>query len=141
MAWDRGDADPTYSIVDDQPSHECYVYAELYGDDPFNPGWPAGFVEALRDYPDWGVGIGNIPDSYVLIFRAKLLVKGRDFRACPDAVTWSRRSGDNYLAGRRSGGSSGGDPRASSRTVEHELRNRWKTIHARKLELYVKPLS
>jgi hypothetical protein len=85
-AWERGDADPAYFIVDDQPNHERYVYAELYGDDPFNPEWLAGVVIALRDFSGWGLGVSNIPDAYVLIFGDRLLVKGPIFRGCHDAL-------------------------------------------------------
>jgi hypothetical protein len=86
LAWPRGDPDPAYYVLDDQPGHERYVYVELYGVDPFNPGWLAGVAEALQEFPGWGLGVGNIPGGYVLIFGDRLLVKGRAFEGCQDAA-------------------------------------------------------
>jgi hypothetical protein len=75
--WEAGDPDPMYFILDDQLNHERYCYAELYGDDPFNAGWLVSITETLREFDGWGLGVNNIPDSYVLIFGKRLLVKGR----------------------------------------------------------------
>ena len=58
-------------------NHERYCYAELYGDDPFGAGWLLSITETLREFDGWGLGVSNIPDSYVLIFGDRLLVKGR----------------------------------------------------------------
>jgi hypothetical protein len=75
--WERGDPDPMYFILDGQLNHERYCYAELYGDDPFNAGWLLSITAALREFEGWGLGVKNIPDSYVLIFGKRLLVNGR----------------------------------------------------------------
>jgi hypothetical protein len=84
--WQRGDNDPSYYIIPDQYNDERYLYAELYGDDPFNPDWLADVVEALGRHPGWGLGINNIPDSYVLIFSDMLMVKGRTFGLWPNTA-------------------------------------------------------
>jgi hypothetical protein len=83
--WERGDPDPTYYIIPDQYNHERYCYAELYGDDPFNPGWLLSVTAALREHKGWGLGIGNIPDSYLLIFGKRLMVKGWQLDRCQTA--------------------------------------------------------
>ena len=75
--WERGDSDPWYYIIDDQYNHERYCYAELYGDDPFNAGWLVSLMATLCEFDGWGLGVNNIPDSYVLIFGKRLMVKGR----------------------------------------------------------------
>jgi hypothetical protein len=64
-------------VLDSQLNHERYLYAELYGDDPLNPGWLLAIVETLRRFDGWGLGVTNIPDSYLLIFGRRLMVKGR----------------------------------------------------------------
>jgi hypothetical protein len=80
--WERGDTDPMYYIIDDQYNDECYCYAELYGDDPFNPDWLLAVTATLREYKDWGLGINNIPNSYLLIFGKRLMVNGRQLSRC-----------------------------------------------------------
>jgi hypothetical protein len=75
--WERGDPDPAYWIIDDQYNSERYCYAELYGDNPFNSGWLLSITAALREFEGWGLGVKNIPDSYVLIFGDRLMVKGQ----------------------------------------------------------------
>ena len=84
-SWELGDPDPMYFILDDQMNHEQYCYAELYGEDPFNAGWLLSITETLRVFKGWGLGVGNIPDSYILIFGNRLLVKGR-LAKCQTAV-------------------------------------------------------
>jgi hypothetical protein len=83
--WEQGDADPTYYIIPDQYNHERYCYAELFGDDPFNPGWLLSVSATLQEQKGWGLAIGNIPNSYVLIFGKKLMVKGRKLSGCKSA--------------------------------------------------------
>jgi|GEM_PF-5512365 len=75
--WEPGDPDPEYFILDSQLNHERYCYAELYGDDPFNADWLLSVTKTLRKFDGWGLGVSNIPDSYVLIFGKRLLVKDR----------------------------------------------------------------
>lgn len=91
--WQRGDPDPMYFILDDQLGHERYCYAELYGDDPFNAGWLLSITATLREFDGWGLGIGNIPDSYVLIFGKRLMVNGRlaRCRSATEVVESARR--------------------------------------------------
>jgi hypothetical protein len=85
-SWEAGDPDPTYFILDDQLNHERYIYAELLDADALTVEWLAAVVAALREFPGWGLAVSNIPDAYVLIFGDKLLVKGRAFESCRDAV-------------------------------------------------------
>jgi hypothetical protein len=91
--WERGDSDPAYFVLDDQLNHERYCYAELYGDDPFHPGWLIAVAETLRGFAGWGLGVKNIPDSYVLIFGDRLLVSGRlaGCRSAAEVVAAARR--------------------------------------------------
>ncbi len=92
-AWEPGAPDPMYFVLDDQHNHERYLYAELYGDDPFNPGWLHSVTETLREFSGWGLGISNIPDSYILIFGKRLMVKGRlsRCRSVPEVIETARR--------------------------------------------------
>ncbi len=83
--WERGDPNPCYYVIPDQYNHERYLYAELYGDDPFHPAWIQDVVETLGQYPRWGLGINNIPDGYVLMFADRLMVKGPIFGRWPSA--------------------------------------------------------
>jgi len=76
-SWEQGDPDPWYFIVSDQYNHERYCYAELYGDDSFNARWLVSLMATLREFDGWGLCVTNIPDSYVLIFGKRLMVKGR----------------------------------------------------------------
>ena len=85
QAWESGDDDPMYWIIDDQYNHERYCYAELHGNDPFSAGWLLSVTMTLRDYDGWALGIVNIPDNYVLVFGNKLLVKGRQLSRCRSA--------------------------------------------------------
>jgi hypothetical protein len=75
--WESGDPDPWYYIIDDQYNHERYCYAELYGDEPFNASWLSSITATLSEFEGWGLGVNNIPDSYILIFAERLMVKGR----------------------------------------------------------------
>lgn len=84
--WERGDSDPNYYIIPDQYNHERYLYAELYGDDPFNPGWVTDVVETLETHPGWGLAVTNIPNSYVLMFGDRIMIKGRAFGWWPNAT-------------------------------------------------------
>jgi hypothetical protein len=92
--WESGDPNPTYYIISDQYNDERYCYAELYGDDPFNPGWLLSITETLREHEGWGLGIDNIPHGYLLILGNKLMVKGPKLARCKSAfevVTAVRR--------------------------------------------------
>jgi hypothetical protein len=91
--WEAGDPDPMYFILDDQPNHERYCYAELYGEDPFNAGWLLSITQTLREFDGWGLAVSNIPDSYALIFGNRLLVKGQlaRCRTAAEVVEEARR--------------------------------------------------
>ncbi|MCE9562167.1 MAG: hypothetical protein K8U57_08950 [Planctomycetes bacterium] len=91
--WESGDPDPWYFIIDDQYNHERYCYAELHGDDPFNAGWLLSVTKTLREFDGWGLGVSNIPDSYLLIFGKRLMVSGRlaRCRSAMEVVETARR--------------------------------------------------
>lgn len=82
--WPRGAAKPDYYIIPDQYNHERFVYGELCGDDPFREEWLVAVAAALGEYGGWGLGIGNIPESYLLIFGDRLMVNGK-LAACRSA--------------------------------------------------------
>src|SRR5207249_2721472 len=42
----------------------------------FNAAWLPSVTATLREFDGWGLGLSNIPDSYVLIFGRRLLVNG-----------------------------------------------------------------
>ena len=83
--WPLGDDDPMYYVIDDQYNDEQYCYAELYGEDPFTAKWLESIVKLLQEYDGWGLGIGNIPHNYLLIFGDRLMVKGRQLARCTTA--------------------------------------------------------
>ena len=83
--WESGEPDPWYYIIDDQYNHERYCYAELYGDDSFNGDWLLSVTATLREFEGWGLGVKNIPDSYLLIFAERLMVHGT-LSKCKSAV-------------------------------------------------------
>jgi hypothetical protein len=83
--WQRGDDNPSYYILEDQYNDERYLYAELYGNDPFNAAWLLDIVETLSQHPGWGLGIKHIPWCYVLVFGDRLMVNGRAFGWRPKA--------------------------------------------------------
>jgi hypothetical protein len=83
--WERGDPDADYLIVDDQYNNERYLYAELYGDDPFNASWLADITTTLREYDGWGLGLKNLDNSYILIFGDRLMVNGPSLSRCKDS--------------------------------------------------------
>jgi hypothetical protein len=83
--WERGDPNPSYYIIPDQANDERYLYAELYGDDPLTPAWLADVAATLRGFDGWGLGLGNIPESYVLILGDRVMVKRPHLSRCKDA--------------------------------------------------------
>lgn len=83
--WEKGDPDPAYYILADQMNHERSCYAEIYGDDSFNPDWLRSVMATLRKLDGWELAISNIPHSYVLIFGNWLLVRGRKIVGCRSA--------------------------------------------------------
>jgi hypothetical protein len=84
--WPLGDDDPMYYVIDDQYNDEQYCYAELYGEDPFTAEWLASITQLLKEYGGWGLGIGNIPHNFLLIFGDRLMVKGRQLARCTTAA-------------------------------------------------------
>ncbi|MBN9521255.1 hypothetical protein J0H58_22495 [bacterium] len=91
--WEPGDSDPMYFILDDQLNHERYCYAELYGDNPFSADWLFAVSETLREFDGWGLGVSNIPYSYVIVFGTRILVSGRlaGCRSAAEVITTAGR--------------------------------------------------
>lgn len=75
--WPLGDPNAMYYVIDDQYNDERYLYAELYGNDPFNAKWLLSVISVLRKHKGWGLAIMNIPKSCILIFSDRLLVNGQ----------------------------------------------------------------
>jgi hypothetical protein len=84
--WPQGDANPRYFIVGEQHGQERFIDAKLYGEDPFNAEWLTAITATLREHRGWGLAIDNVPDSQVLIFGKRLLVKGRQVARCKNAL-------------------------------------------------------
>lgn len=68
------------------PDPSAFIHAELHGKDAFNAKWLTAITTTLRDHRGWGVEIGNIPDSFVVIFSKRLLVRGRKLAKCKTAA-------------------------------------------------------
>jgi hypothetical protein len=81
--WGKGDRDPVFWVVDDQYNEkEAYLYLEILRPRSFSKEWLADVVQALRQFPGWGIGVSNIRGGYVLIFRDRIMVQGHVFRDC-----------------------------------------------------------
>jgi hypothetical protein len=63
--WEHGDPSPSYYIIPDQLNDERYVYAWLYGDDPFTPSWLGDIATTLCSYDGrgWGSTTSQTPTS------------------------------------------------------------------------------
>jgi hypothetical protein len=91
--WERGDQNPANFILDSQLNNERYCYAEILGNDSFRAGWLLAITATLSEFDGWGLGISNIPDSYVLIFCNRLMVSGRlaKCRTATEVIEMSQR--------------------------------------------------
>ena len=92
-AWERGDPDEVYFIVDDQYNHERYFYAEVVTAEAFTDDWLRSVVTTLREFEGWGLAVKSVPGGYLLIFGDKLMVNGRlaRCRTTTDVVTVAQR--------------------------------------------------
>jgi hypothetical protein len=84
--WLHGDEDPKYHVADDAIGNERFVRITLHGDNAIDAGWLAAVVATLREHRGWAVEIGNIPQSTLLIFGKRILVKGRQLGRCKTAA-------------------------------------------------------
>jgi hypothetical protein len=84
--WLHGDTDPQYRIAEDAPGNECFVHINLHGDNPLKLEWLAAIIATLKDHRGWAVEIGNIPESALVIFSKRILVKGRQLSHCKTAT-------------------------------------------------------
>lgn len=91
--WEIGDQDPMYFLVDDQMNHERYCYLEVKSEAAVSKEWLAATTETLKRYEGWGLAVSNIPESYLLVFGNRLMVKGRlaKCRTAAEVVAESQR--------------------------------------------------
>jgi hypothetical protein len=83
-AWERGDEQPVYWIVDDQYNDEMYLYMELEDASGCTSDWLADVTQTLAQFPGWGIGVVSLKRGYVLIFADRLMVQGPGFQGCRD---------------------------------------------------------
>jgi hypothetical protein len=85
-AWEPGDDEPVYWVVDDQYNDDQYLYLEFQDPVGFSPKWLEDITATLRQYPGWGIGVQSLTEGYLLIFADRLLVKGPGFQGCRNAA-------------------------------------------------------
>jgi hypothetical protein len=93
-AWESGDADPAYYVIDDQYNDEFYQYVEVCAAAHFTAEWIEDIMETLARWPGWGIGIVNINEGYVLVFSDKLMVNGLCFASAdelPSVITAAKK--------------------------------------------------
>jgi hypothetical protein len=84
--WQPGDDTPRYLVGDRVIDNERFIHVTLNAPHAMNAVWLVAIVAALREHRGWAVEVDNIPDSSLLIFGKRLLVKGRQLAACNDAA-------------------------------------------------------
>jgi hypothetical protein len=84
--WLRGDENPRYHIADDVIGNDRFVRVTLHGDQAINADWLAAIVATLREHRGWAVDVGNVPESSLVIFSKRILVKGRQLNRCKTAA-------------------------------------------------------
>jgi hypothetical protein len=84
-AWESGDANAVYWVIDDQYNDfEQYQYLECCDSAHFTTEWLEDIIATLASWPGWGVGVVNISDGYLLVFSDKLMVVGPPFTGSSD---------------------------------------------------------
>jgi hypothetical protein len=86
-AWEFGDKDPLYWVIDDQYNNERYLYLEPQAGTAFTPEWLEDITETLAQYPGWGIGVVSLAKGYLLIFADCLMVQGPGFQGCKTAAS------------------------------------------------------
>jgi len=85
-AWESGDANSVYWVIDDQYNDELYQYVEICASAQFTAEWIVDIMTTLGRWPGWGIGIA-LKEGYVLIFADKLMVNGPCFAGAHDFLT------------------------------------------------------
>ena len=80
--WPPGDANPKYRVGEKAIDNDRFVQVTLHGADALTADWLAAIVAVMREHRGWAVEVANIPDSSLLIFGKRLLVKGRQLGRC-----------------------------------------------------------
>ncbi len=75
---------PDFYILDDQLNYERYIYVEINNGHLLSMAWIFSIIECLNGLSGWGVGITNVNQGYILIFRDLILVNGSTFELCTD---------------------------------------------------------
>ena len=83
--WQQGDKNPNYHVAEDAIGNDRIVRVTLHGDDLLSAAWLAAIVAALHGHHGWAVEIANIPESALLIFRKRILARGRELGRCKTA--------------------------------------------------------
>jgi len=86
-AWESGDANPAYFVIDDQYNDELYQYVEVCGTAHFTTEWIEELTASLAKWPGWGIGIVNINQGYLLVFADRLMVQGPCFAEADDLAS------------------------------------------------------
>lgn len=75
--WEKGDEDPVnYYLPITPPNSERYCYVEVFGETAMTLQWLEAVIRTLKRFEGWGLGISNIPFSYILIFNDRVMVNG-----------------------------------------------------------------
>jgi hypothetical protein len=98
--WPRGDDPCAFYVIPDQYNHERYVYAEVLAPAALTTSWIESIATVLREHAGWGLGVGNIQDSYLLVFGDRVRVKGR-LASCRTVGDVSRAAERLLRRGRR----------------------------------------
>ncbi len=69
-----------YGVIDDQYNEERYQYVEVLKPQGVTKAWLLDLMQTLGEHSNWGVGVANIGEGYLLVFPDQLMVTGRTFR-------------------------------------------------------------
>jgi internalin A len=86
---------PDYYVIDDQYNEERYQYVEVLKSSAVSRAWLLDLMAALHKHKNWGAGIKNIGEGYILAFADRLMVTGPTFqgaRTLDDVVERARRA-------------------------------------------------
>jgi len=86
---------PHFFVLDAQLNHERCIYIEIGNKSLFSIEWLSSVVECLNGLGGWAMGITNINQGYILIFRDVMLVNGPTFEACKDIENVLSAARDN----------------------------------------------
>jgi hypothetical protein len=91
-AWQAGDKDSVFFVLDDQWNNERYIYVEITKFEYFTEGFLEDLARSLVRFPGWGIGINGLRQGYslkgyILVFADRLMVTGRVFKNCFDLAS------------------------------------------------------